>query len=257
MASYTMQLRAYIEHFTQYEEGLTLDERIEEGRKHLFDFDYPFFDEAYRKAFETKFIRNFYMREIGFETESLFKMRLQNWLDLNMPYYNKMFESELIEFDPLHNTELDTTRNVETNTKQNDSRNTSQEGSTTGNSESESNTQDEGFNRSLRSDTPDDRLAISTNDGEGIIEYASEIGENKSTGNQSASDNTTASSESQSNLDDEFESNINNLEDYISHRTGKIGVQSYSKLLMEFRETFLRLEKQIFNEMNELFMGVY
>lgn len=37
-----MQLRTYIEKFSQYEDNLSLEERIEIGREKLFDFDYPF-----------------------------------------------------------------------------------------------------------------------------------------------------------------------------------------------------------------------
>jgi hypothetical protein len=64
---------------------------------------YPIFDTNYKAIFETHFIRNFYTREIGFETEGLFKFKLENWLSINMGYFNKMFESELLTFDPLIN----------------------------------------------------------------------------------------------------------------------------------------------------------
>jgi hypothetical protein len=40
--------------------------------------------------------------------------------------------------------------------------------------------------------------------------------------------------------------------------TGKIGSQSYSQMVQEYRETFLRIEKDLFSEMRkELFMVVY
>src|SRR5213595_3196529 len=104
MATYTMELKDYIEQVTQDVATHSTRDRIEIGRPKLFDFDYPIFDPAYKNVFETHFIRNFYMREIGFETEGLFKFYLENWLSVNMPYFNKLFESELIAFDPLTNT---------------------------------------------------------------------------------------------------------------------------------------------------------
>src|SRR5690606_30755344 len=52
------------------------------------------------------FIRHFYMREIGFETEGLFKFYLETWLLVHMPYYNQLFKSELIEYDPLSNSQV-------------------------------------------------------------------------------------------------------------------------------------------------------
>ena len=74
MATYTMPLKAIIEQPTQNRNDLTLKQRLEVGRVNLFkDIDYPIFNENYRSEFETKFIRYFYNKEIGFETESLFK----------------------------------------------------------------------------------------------------------------------------------------------------------------------------------------
>jgi len=65
MASYTMQLRDIIDQTTM-NQTLSTRDRIEQGRLKLFDFDYPLFDESYKKVWETNFIRKFYMREIGF-----------------------------------------------------------------------------------------------------------------------------------------------------------------------------------------------
>ena len=69
-------LKRYIESFTYYQPELSRKERIEVGRKQLFDFDYPFYDETKRAEFETKFINHFYLREIGSETMGSFKFNL-------------------------------------------------------------------------------------------------------------------------------------------------------------------------------------
>lgn len=269
MASYTMELRTIVEQPTQFKEGLTTKDKIEEGRKKLFDFDYPFFDESYKKVFETKFIRHFYMREIGSETEELFKFRLENWLNLHMPYYNKLFESELIDFDPMKNTEVENTHAKTADKTQTDTRNTTQSQTGTGNNsttdsrDSNGESASDGFSRHLESDTPDSRLAITSNDGEGVIEYASGI--NEATNNDTTTSNATETGQSDTNSqfnqdgtqDESYTSEVNDIEDFLFNRVGKIGVQSYSKMLSEFRETFIRIEKQIFQEMNELFMLVY
>jgi hypothetical protein len=237
MSSYTTQLRSYVEKFSQ-EEMLSNRERIEKGRPHLFDFDYPIFDQTYKKVFETNFIRNFYMVEIGFETEELFKFNLETWLLINMPYFNKMFESELLVFDPLKNTELTTEHNRANEGTQN----------ATSSSTGTGKQVNDNFERRLKSDNPDSRLALTANDGEGVIEYASDIQEN--------TDNGTATTDSSSSGN--AQSTINNVEDYLQSVIGKTGSQSYSKMLDEYRDTFLRIEKTIFKEMRkELFMLVY
>jgi hypothetical protein len=248
MASYTMQLREYIDHFSQFE-TLSTREQIEKGRTKLFDFDYPIFDEAYKNVFETHFIRNFYMREIGFETEGLFKFQLENWLIINMPYFNRLFESELKTFDPFTNYKVDVTQ------KKTNDRSQTQESTTDGNNTSTStgNTTTDSFGRNLESNNPDSRLAITTEDGSGVIQYASGIDEatKKTTNDSTGEINDTTS------VTGSATSSINEIEDYIESKVGKTGDQSYSKLLKEYRETFLRIEKQIFNEMQQLFMLVY
>lgn len=312
MASYTTQLRTIVEQPTQYQ-SLPTRQRIEEGRKKLFDFDYPIFDESYRGVFETHFIRHFYMREIGFETEELFKFRLETWLIINMPYFNKLFESELIEYDPLINSKMNVTSNETNNKVQNDNRDTTRnetvdkdttftndvdttnsstsnsqvDGSTTNDTTTNGteNVSTDDFNRSLKSDTPDSRLTLTANDGQGVIEYASEIVENTENNVHDATRNETSenagtSSETASNTtnetgasnqtgsgtedvvnnetkNDTLNSTINEVEDYVQERVGKIGVQSYAEMVMKYRQSFLRVEQQIFNEMNELFMLVY
>jgi len=346
MATYTMMLRTYIEKFSQFEDNLTLDEKIEIGREKLFDFDYPFFSENYRKEFETNFINEFYMREIGFETEELFKMRLRNWLRKNMGYYNKLFESELFKYDPLTNSKMAVVHRKENEKEQQDLRNIDQKSNThgVGNTESEQignvdttqnsktdseqerdylsdkdethstdktenethntdTTQNENqFNRKLEGDTPQNRLQLTTGvDGAGILEYASKIDEDKMNreidGNESGnrdteseesgnkntdivdnektqsssetdstsnrSDKTDFQSQDETTVDstaeqeDKYKSDVNELEKFRQDREGKIGVQSYAKLVQDYRQALLRVEVQIHDEMQELFMLVY
>jgi hypothetical protein len=209
------------------------------------------------------------MREIGFETEGLFKFNLETWLVINMPFFNKLFESEMLIFDPLTNTKLDVTQN-KTNTKTEKETRDSTLNSTTEGSNSSSSTQDsngtlndDNFNRQLISNNPDSRLTITTNDGEGVIEYASEIHENNENNAKTNTNHVTGSSDDTTNVssdstqNDTKDSTINETNDYIESRVGKVGDQSYSKMLQEYRESFLRIENKIFNEMQELFMGVY
>ena len=406
MATYTMPLKAIIEQPTQNRNDLTLKQRLEVGRVNFFkDIDYPIFNENYRSEFETKFIRYFYNKEIGFETESLFKFELETWLQINMPYYNQLFESELLEYDPLTNIamqfdqdlkqdstmdttrdnqedsttntvtqssfEHDTQRDTETDTTSNHTQNTvtdsktdtvgnvktqsdtvatkgvtghsetdtTQDSNTTSttdttsnsNTHTESNTTQNAFNRKIDSDTPDNRLNLSSNDGSGVIEYASNIAEtmDKSTGDTVTDTNTTDQTNSSTNTTDKTTSNSvtdttenthdqsnttsnqdttettdqltnqdvtenttsnsvtddttkqtgwdhsqtdgkgqiignivgrdvgNKLENLYNERYGKDGTITYQQMIQELRSTFLRIERQIFREMTELFMLLY
>lgn len=273
MSSYTMTLGEIIDDLTTGEYYEDNRQKIEIGRKKLFNFDYPIFDKDYKTVFETNFIRHFYMREIGFETDGLFKFQLESWLRIHMPYFNKMFESELIDFNPLENSSVDVTAKKINDRNQTANRNTNQSMTNQGESDSVSNTTndtdvtstDDNFKRELTMNTPDSRLTITANDGEGVIEYASGIqeenenNENKTKGNEKATgtSKTTDSATTESESADDMVANINDVEDYIQHRGGKIGVQSYSDMLMKFRKSFIRIEQDIFKEMQQLFMLVY
>lgn len=273
MASYTKQLRSIIEQATQFEQGLSLDEKIEIGRKKLFNFHYPFFNESYRKQFETNFIRKFYMREIGFEVEGLFKFQLETWLNINMPYFNELFESEQIKYDPLINTFMTTERDSTSNKDQTDDRTIAQTSQTDGtssgnmsqNSTSENEAKDDNFSRRVGSENPDSRLQLQTQQGKGVIEYASDIDENKVDNKATASGkaNTKTDSTDRSHVDskadqeDKRTSNIDEMEKFLERRSGKIGIESQAKLIQDYRSALLRIEVQIHREMNELFMLVY
>ena len=279
MASYTMRLQTMIEQPTQYRNDLTFKDKLAAGVEAFFkEIEYPIFNESYRKTFEENFVRHFYMREIGFETEFLFKFHLESWLKLNMPYYNKLFESELLEFEPFTNVDMYVDETVDTDSEDNSKVNTKEKRSntfnndtnttgttgTTGTSTNTGNT----FNRDLHTDTPDKRLAITTQDGAGVIEYASSIDESKGTSsdtNNYESDTSNTSNTKQTGLsnddilNDMTGNNTNETKRVLAnHRHGKEGTQTYMSMLQELRATYLNIEKQIFNEMNkELFMLVY
>jgi hypothetical protein len=262
MSSYTLQLREYIEQVTQDINSLSISDRIEAGRKQLFDFDYPVIDETHKKDFETKFIRKFYMREIGYETEGLFKFNLETWLTLNMPYWNKMIESE-ITYDgvnPLKNSLMDVTHNKKNDGSQTNSTDSNfQHDSNTGN-DTTVNQSGNSFNRDLSSSNPDSRLQITTDNGNGTstIEYASTIDENSANETSTQSSHSGGNNSATETKNQSSNSSMNENEDFSQHREGKIGVQTYAKMIQEHRQSLLRIENDIFKEMSrDLFMLVY
>lgn len=277
MSSYSTQLRTLVERYSQYEQGLSINEKIEIGRKYLFNFSYPFFDEEYRPIFERNFIRTFYTREIGFEVEELFKLNLDNWLNVNMPFYNKLFMTERIEFNPFDNVDLTEkyTLNKQGEQKGNVKGTSSSDtnGSTKGSNTGSATTTNKGeqsnvgFSRELGTDTPQDRLAITTKDGAGVIEYASNISEDKNTNDGKSSSTGTNKTTSSNTISNTYkntgkttadsETTMNTVDDYIRTLKGKQGDKSISSMLKEYRDTLIRTEQMIFKEMNQLFMLVY
>lgn len=67
---------------------------------------YPIFDESYREQLNDKIYHALKYREIGYETPELFCEMLEQWMELNMPEYNWLYKSNLIELTPLQRAQI-------------------------------------------------------------------------------------------------------------------------------------------------------
>ena len=84
---------------------LTIQE-ILSNNVNLFDFDYSFYNESYKKGFEKKFVDRFLFDEIGAETVARFKHNLRTMLNEIMPYYTHLYETTIYEYNPTLNYDL-------------------------------------------------------------------------------------------------------------------------------------------------------
>lgn len=109
MSKYTTQVRFICETATGLSESegqASVKQIIAAAIPSVFDFDFPIFDESYRTVLETKILKHYYTREIGLETVGLWKLKLDTKLNEIMPYYNQLYKSELIEFNPMYDVDL-------------------------------------------------------------------------------------------------------------------------------------------------------
>lgn len=109
MSTYTTELRYILESYAGLDystEYPSIDKVIEKSRTKLFDFNYPIFDEKYRIHLESLICLHYYRREIGFETVGLFKMYLERTMKEIMPYYNQLYKSQLLEFNPFYDVDI-------------------------------------------------------------------------------------------------------------------------------------------------------
>ena len=296
MSKYTSEVRFICESLTGHEESSGydgIDEIIEQAIPLIFSFDFPIFDENYREVLCTKILRHYYTREIGLETYGLWKLKLQTKLNEIMPYYNKLYESELLKFNPLYDVNMTTVNsgsktgestnignneNKRTSNRQDklsavqtdeDSRTNTLTGSNS--EESDSLTAGNNINRDMYSDTPQGALTgvesgnYLTNARKVTGETnASEVGKRTGTSNstetssgRNSSVNTKEESGSGSETNTGFTQTVDkskNTEDYVMQVMGKTGGVSYAKLLKEFRDTFLNIDMEIIKDLGELFM---
>lgn len=127
MSKYTTEVRYICETYAGLTESVgyaDIEKTIQAAIPKIFDFEFPIFDESYRNVLETKILRHYYTREIGLETVALWKFKLCTRMNEIMPYYNKLYKSELIDFNPLYDVEL-TTQNDTTSNQNNEKTSTS------------------------------------------------------------------------------------------------------------------------------------
>lgn len=185
---------------------------------------YPIYDEDHRLDLNRKIINHYWNREIGMETISLFVFALQRKMNEIMPFYNQVYKSRLLEFDPISNYKLTTTRAdtiAETGTQHSttDSEATSSAGA-----------------RAVSSSLPQTQLARNKN-------YAS-----------SGADNTnTAASNSDTTVDANSSNNSN-----VTGESTTAGYQGNpSDMLLRYQETLINIDMMIVTELEECFMQVW
>lgn len=330
MSKFTTEVRFICESYAGLDHSVGYDqinEVIHASHNEVMG-SYPIFDENYREALNSKILKHYYTREICEETVGLWKLRLNNRMNEIMPYYNKLYSSELFAFNPYYDVDLttsrvrnedsignatsttddnrteskitdgDTTRESENETKRQDVRmgssdsETTSENSNSTHSDANANSQDIG-NKSQTdkySDTPQGGITglesgtyltnariiganetnnnITNQESNASSSATYKEGNNSSSSEQYDTSGKSTNKDSTKNSVNELlnangnakkvdENNISSTEDYLEHVQGKRGGVSYSKMLMEYRETFLNIDKMIIDELGDLFFGLW
>lgn len=130
----------------------------------IFNFDYPLSTNVDKEDFETMILNHFIDRRIGFETYTMFHIKLATKMNEIMPYYNKIFDS----FDDwnLFTDGGNVTKNST------DNRQTSKQGSrqTSGSTSSQSSSSTSATSDRRKSDMPQDNLTEIQN-GQYLTDY--------------------------------------------------------------------------------------
>lgn len=295
MSKYTTEVRFICESKSGLEVSggsSDVDNIIANSWNKIFTSKAPFFDEEYRSVLCQKILKHYYLREICCETVGIWTLWMNTKLEEIMPYYNQLYESAKIEFNPMNDVDLTRKheRNVEGTSKEDgtrtqttkETREDSSEGSrnltgnrntdTTGDgTRSTTNTSDE-TKRDLYSDTP--QGAITGLENENYLTNARKITDDiNTTGNEQTnttekigtdyteneSTNGSTNGSTNSSLNDTTSNtgSNNTTEDYLETIVGKQGTESFSSLLNKFRETFLNIDMQVIEEFSDLFFGLW
>lgn len=230
MSKYTTEVRFICETASGLTESVgynDVDTVLDNSVNKIFDFDFPIFDENYRNVLERKILLHFYTREIGFETVGLWKLKLKTKLNEIMPYYNKLYNSELLEFNPLYTVDKTIHRGGD-GTQENSGKDT-----TTSDGWTHGNTLDK------YSDTPQGTI-------DNLVEgkYLTNARDTTSEGSYHDTSEMVKGT------------SIKTINDYTDHITGYES-RDASDLLLKFRKTFLNIDMMIINDLDELFMQLW
>lgn len=232
MAKYSMELRKVCDYYTR--------EEVENWFKNyeLSDFLRPDEIQSIKTAniwskdrLAKKIVDHYFMREIGFETPGLFKhyalITMQEIMEEKLP----LIYSSSIKYDPLVN--VDYTEKFER----------SLEGSANNNGVSSSNSSSNSDSLNINNNTPQTRIT-KQNLIDGI--YANSV--NQSENNSNITDKTTTKNDGTSSSNESYTKNIK----------GNSGVSATAqKMIEQYRENIISIDRDIINELNSLFMGLY
>ena len=253
MSKYTTEVRFICENsagLSESEGADNIDSILDKCWNKVFNFDFPIFDENYRQVLCRKILKHYYTREIAHETVGRWKLALNAKLNEIMPYYNQLYKSELLEFNPFYDVDLTRSREG-SGTSNRTSNNTETNSGTSKNVSSGSGTSNtDTLNRF--SDTPQNSM-----DTQGIADSVplttvTKVNEDNTTTNESTDTLTRNDNKTGSGTE-----NINNTDKYIETVKGKQGTENYSSLLKKFRETFLNIDMMIIEDCSDCFFTLW
>lgn len=236
MSKYTTQVRFICETCAKLTESHgfnDIEDILDKSWSKIFS-SFPIFDEQYRAELCKKILRHYYTREICCESVGRWKLFLSDKMKNIMPYYNQLYQSELLKIQPLVSVD----RSVTHNGTGSETKITSRNGTNTTSSSTDGSTN----TWSYYSDTPQGGInGLDSNDY--LTNATHNVGSDNTTStlNGATSDNETG--------------NGTRKDMYVDKVLGFEGNQS--EMLLKFRETFLNIDMMIIDELKDLFFMIY
>lgn len=137
MSKYTTTLRWIVDYYCQDIDPppTTLNEKLEIALPKIFDFDFPIYEEAHRTELERKIVLHYFNKEICMETVALWKIYLEEALNLIMPPYNELYKTLAWKYEPLTDVAIKEVMQKQEISEANKQHESELEGSETGNYE--------------------------------------------------------------------------------------------------------------------------
>ena len=118
MSKYTITIKDIVNNYNLFD-NKSIDEKLDHARSYLFDFNYPIIDETTKKRIEIAILKHYYYREIAFETVGMFKIKLNDRLNLIMNRYNALYQKQDLTLSPYINSYLNESGDSKSNSNSN------------------------------------------------------------------------------------------------------------------------------------------
>ena len=224
MSKYTFELRRVIDFFNRETvEGWFKDYELSD---YLTQDEIDIIEERgtwSKDKLAKKIVDHYFMREIGFETPALFRHYVKVTMNEIMESKLPLIYSASIEYDPMVNVDYTETfeRTIDNTVSGSDSQTANSSGLT------------------INSDTPQGQI-------------------NKTQILQGKYASSTQAGESTQTTSGENEQTGNTEEGSTKRVKGNSGVSATAqKMIQQYRENIIAIDKDIINELNDLFMGLY
>lgn len=263
MSKYTTQVRFICEQKAGLLDSVgasDVDEVLDKSWDKVITSKVQMFDEAYRETLVKKILKHYYLREICSETVGVWTLWMNERLEMIMPYYNQLYESAKLKYEPFYDVDYTrkSTRDI----------GVIESGKTSGKSSSKSDDTTVGHNYTadigesssgssdLYSDTP--QGSLSGVESETYLTNARKVSGTGNTKDEVTVDiNNTVSSTGSVDSSGESSGKKDSNDVFDESVKGKMGGTSYSKMLIEYRDTFLNIDEMVINEFRDLFFGLW
>lgn len=268
MANYTVEVITIINNLTLDTPVAKLQERIDLACPKIFDFDWTCWNADYKLVLERKILSRYLMKEIGLETVALWKFYLYERLNSIMPYYNKLYETTVKDYDYTKDHVLTESETIAkgsvidttgTNTKGTIVDSTNNNTVNLSNVATGGNSVTKGTKTvNTESKTPQSYVGTAG-------KYATSITESENSGTDTQSNNNTTTN---TGTDNNTSKITNSGSDAIVSKITNSGSDVVTKnssgnnipiqdLIAKYREQLLNIDNMIVEEFHDLFMMVY
>lgn len=260
MANFTLQLKTYCEYLSEIGNTGFKDYEIipivNYAAPIIFSNPIEWYKPEIGPRVYRKILHHYYFQELAYETPELWKHRIWEHLALYAPYWNQLYESADIQYDPLKDYDF---VKWHAGTESGTDKGTNAEQNQYDKDGSESGSQTRDLNRTfshsdLFSDTPQSNLQ-QVAEGR-YISNARYINENTKE-NEDQTHQSTNQSQTIGDISRQHDNATTGKNEYNETIKGKLGGKSYQQLIQEYRDLILNIDETIVRSVNKYFFQLW